>query len=259
MSTVDPIEERAVSLPAAGVVRRPSFDEACALAAARTSALLAEAVAERGSGHLALTGGSAGVALARVLPAALGAAGIGPGEGLESIHLWFGDERFVAAGDPDRNDLLVAGLVDAGLPDANAHRVRGPELVAGVDAAAAHLAEELSATGPAEGRFDVVHLGVGPDAHVCSLFPGHPAALLTGGDVVAVHSSPKPPPERVSLTFDALHRSRCVMAVAGGAGKAEAVRAGLGAPDVVRAPASCARGRATTWYLDDAAASGLTG
>ena len=126
-------------------------------------------------------------------------------------------------------------------------------------AAAAHLAEELSATGPAEGRFDVVHLGVGPDAHVCSLFPGHPAALLTGGDVVAVHSSPKPPPERVSLTFDALHRSRCVMAVAGGAGKAEAVRAGLGAPDVVRAPASCARGRATTWYLDDAAASGLTG
>lgn len=94
VSTVDPIEERAVSLPAAGVVRRPSFDEACALAAARTSALLAEAVAERGSGHLALTGGSAGVALARVLPAALGAAGIGPGEGLESIHLWFGDERF---------------------------------------------------------------------------------------------------------------------------------------------------------------------
>ena len=138
-------------------------------------------------------------------------------------------------------------------------QVRGGGIDPGNQLWTAHLAEELSATGPAEGRFDVVHLGVGPDAHVCSLFPGHPAALLTGGDVVAVHSSPKPPPERVSLTFDALHRSRCVMAVAGGAGKAEAVRAGLGAPDVVRAPASCARGRATTWYLDDAAASGLTG
>ena len=134
----------------------------------------------------------------------------------------------------------------------------GPELVAGVDAAAGHLAEELSATGPADGRFDVVHLGVGPDAHVCSLFPGHPAALLTGGDVVPVRSSPKPPPERVSLTFDVLHRSRCVMVVAGGAGKAEAVRAGLGMPDAVGAPASCARGLTTTWYLDDAAANGLT-
>lgn len=258
MSAADLIEERAAGLPAPSIVRRPSLDEVCALAARRTADLLVEAVGARGTGHLALTGGSAGTALARALPAAL-TAGIGPSRGLEGIHLWFGDERFVAAGDPDRNDLLVAGLVDAGLPDANVHRVRGPELVAGVDAAAAHLAEELSATGPAEGRFDVVHLGVGPDAHVCSLFPGHPAALLTGGDVVAVHSSPKPPPERVSLTFDALHRSRCVMAVAGGAGKAEAVRAGLGAPDVVRAPASCARGRATTWYLDDAAASGLTG
>ena len=180
MSAADLIEKRTASLPTAKLVRRPSFDEVCTLAAERTAELLVEAVASRGSGHLALTGGSAGIALARSLPATFAAAGIS-GSLLENVHLWFGDERFVAAGDPDRNDLLVAGLVDAGLPDANVHRVRGPELVAGVDAAAAHLAEELSATGPAEGRFDVVHLGVGPDAHVCSLFPGHPAALLTGG------------------------------------------------------------------------------
>ena len=257
MSAADLIEKRATDLPAATLVRRPSFDEVCTLAAERTAELLAEAVSSRGSGHLALTGGSAGIALARSLPATFAAAGtVGPF--LENVHLWFGDERFVAAGDPDRNDLLVTGLVEAGIPETNVHRVCGPELVAGVDAAAGHLAEELSATGPADGRFDVVHLGVGPDAHVCSLFPGHPAALLTGGDVVPVRSSPKPPPERVSLTFDALHRSRCVMAVAGGAGKAEAVRAGLGMPDAVGAPASCARGLTTTWYLDDAAANGLT-
>ena len=259
MSAADLIEERAAGLPAPSIVRRPSLDEVCALAARRTADLLVEAVGARGTGHLALTGGSAGTALARALPAALTAAGIVPSRGLESIHLWFGDERFVPAGHADRNDLLAAGLVEAGVPEANVHRLCGPERTADVDDAAGRLAADLAAAGPAQGRFDVVHLGVGPDAHVCSLFPGHPAALLTGGDVVAVHSSPKPPPERVSLTFDALHRSRCVMAVAGGAGKAEAVRAGLGAPDVVRAPASCARGRATTWYLDDAAASGLTG
>ena len=104
-----------------------------------------------------------------------------------------------------------------------------------------------------------MHLGVGPDAHVCSLFPGHPAARTTGTDVVAVRSSPKPPPERVSLTFDVLHRSRCLMLVAGGKGKAGAARAGLGAPDAAAAPASCARGLVTTWYLDDAAAGALGG
>ena len=104
-----------------------------------------------------------------------------------------------------------------------------------------------------------MHLGVGPDAHVCSLFPGHPAARVIGADVVAVRSSPKPPPERVSLTFDALHRARCIMLAASGEGKARAVHAGLGEPDAVRAPASCARGLTTTWYIDDAAAGRLEG
>ena len=184
---------------------------------------------------------------------------IGPGEGLESIHLWFGDERFVAAGLTDRNDLLAADLVRAGVPEGNVHRLSGPEEGIGVEDAAARLAAELVAAGPEGASFDVVHLGVGPDAHVCSLFPGHPAARVIGADVVAVRSSPKPPPERVSLTFDALHRARCIMLAASGEGKARAVRAGLGEPDAVRAPASCARGLTTTWYIDDAAAGRLEG
>lgn len=107
MSAADLIEKRTASLPTAKLVRRPSFDEVCTLAAERTAELLVEAVASRGSGHLALTGGSAGIALARSLPATFAAAGIS-GSLLENVHLWFGDERFVAAGDPDRNDLLVA-------------------------------------------------------------------------------------------------------------------------------------------------------
>ena len=258
MSAADLIEKRTASLPTAKLVRRPSFDEVCSLAAERTAELLVEAVASRGSGHLALTGGSAGIALARSLPATFAAAGIS-GSLLENVHLWFGDERFVAAGDPDRNDLLVAGLVDAGLPDANVHRVRGPELVAGVDAAAAHLAEELSATGPAEGALRRRPPGSRAGRSRLLPLPGASGGAADRGRRRRGALLPQAPPERVSLTFDALHRSRCVMAVAGGAGKAEAVRAGLGAPDVVRAPASCARGRATTWYLDDAAASGLTG
>ena len=108
------------------------------------------------------------------------------------------------------------------------------------------------------GGFDVVHVGLGPDAHVCSLFPGHPAALAVKAPAVAVRNSPKPPPERYSLTFDALQHAGRIMVVAGGEGKAEAVRLGLGAPDVLKAPASCCRGKQTTWYLDKQANALMT-
>lgn len=240
--------------PAPSVVVHDSMAEAAATAAAETARLLADAVARRGLAHLVLTGGSGGQALAAALPAALATAGLSPASGLDRLHLWEGDERFVPAGHPDRNDLQVAGLVAAGVPEANVHRLPGPEQVDSVDAAAGTLAKALREHGPADGCFDVVHVGLGPDAHVCSLFPGHPVAPTTGTDVIAVHDSPKPPPERVSFTFDVLHRARRVMVVAGGTGKAEAVVKGLSAPDVVAAPASCARGESTVWYLDRAAA-----
>ena len=110
----------------------------------------------------------------------------------------------------------------------------------------------------AHGGFDVVHVGLGPDAHVCSLFPGHPAALAVEAPAVAVRNSPKPPPERYSLTFEALQHAGRIMVVAGGEGKAEAVRLGLGAPDVLKAPASCCLGKQTTWYLDEQANALMT-
>ncbi|MBE6482084.1 MAG: 6-phosphogluconolactonase [Actinomyces ruminicola] len=258
MTAVDAgsVNAAAAALPAPTAVVHDTLAEAAAVAAAQTARLLADAVADRGAAHLSLTGGSGGEALAAALPGALAAAGLIPGAGLDRLHLWEGDERFVAADDADRNDLLAAGLVSAGVPEANVHRLRGPERTESVDASAAALAEELREHGPADGRFDVIHLGLGPDAHVCSLFPGHPAAPATGTDVIAVHDSPKPPPERVSFSFDVLHRARHVMVVAGGAGKAEAVAKGLGTPDVVAAPASCARGEVTFWHLDRAAAAG---
>ena len=120
------------------------------------------------------------------------------------------------------------------------------------------MAHELMSAGVAHGGFDVVHVGLGPDAHVCSLFPGHPAALAVGVPAVAVRNSPKPPPERYSLTFEALQHAGRVMVVAGGGTKAEAVRLGLGTPDVLKAPASCCRGEQTTWYLDEPANALIT-
>lgn len=224
-------------------------------AAAETARLVAEAIAERGTAHVALTGGSGGEAMVGVLPGALAEAGVDR-EGLASLHLWFGDERYVPAGDPERNDLLVGPLTESGVPEANVHRVAGPDLAATLEESVRRLAEDLRTAGPADGVLDVVHLGMGPDAHVFSLFPGHPAALALGTDVVAVEDSPKPPPRRVSLTFEVLQRARSVMVVAGGAGKVEAVAKALGEADPVAAPASCARGVVTTFYLDEAASAG---
>ncbi|WP_323745224.1 6-phosphogluconolactonase [Actinomyces haliotis] len=227
-------------------------------AAAETARLVAAAISERGAAHVALTGGSGGEALAGVLPDALAEAGVSR-DGLASLHLWFGDERYVPAGDPERNDILVAPFTAAGVPEANVHRVAGPDLASTLEESARRLAEELRTEGPEDGALDVVHLGMGPDAHVCSLFPGHPAALALGTDVVAVEDSPKPPPRRVSLTFEVLQRARCVMVVAGGAGKVDAVAKALGEADPVAAPASCARGAVTSFYLDEAAAAGAPG
>ncbi|MDO5064657.1 MAG: 6-phosphogluconolactonase [Actinomyces bowdenii] len=247
------IERAAAGLPSPGIVVAPSLEDASRRAAQETAEILEWAVSHRGVAHLALTGGSAGVTLADMLAEQLSAL---PASVLGSIHLWFGDERFVPLGDEQRNDLLAAPLVQAGIPEPTVHRLAGPEQVADLEEATARLAQDLAEHGPQDGSFDVIHLGLGPDAHVCSLFPAHPAALITGVSTVAVDHSPKPPPQRCSLTFDVIHRAGEVMVVAGGAGKARAVSESLAGPDVVAAPASCARGQATTWYLDTAAAAG---
>ena len=108
--------------------------------------------------------------------------------------------------------------------------------------------------------FDVVMLGVGPDAHVASLFPGLPGPLTRGATVIAVEGSPKPPPRRLSLTVEALNMAERLWFVVAGADKAEAVAEVRHArddetTDAARWPASVVSGRdATVWWLDGAAA-----
>lgn len=246
------IQMGAAAAPEPTVVVAATLADAAGLACQDTTQALAEAVADRGVAHVALTGGSGGVALAEALAPLIAAQ---PEPVRCGIHLWFGDERFVPMGDPERNDMLATPLIAAGVRESQVHRLAAPQDVSGLDEATARMVHELESAGLASGGFDVVHVGLGPDAHVCSLFPGHPAALAVGVPAVAVRRSPKPPSQRCSLTFEVLQRASRVMVVAGGAGKAEAVRLGLGTPDVLAAPASCCRGRQTTWYLDEPAAA----
>ena len=102
-------------------------------------------------------------------------------------------------------------------------------------------------------------LGLGPDGHVASLFPGFPQLEVDDAIAVPVRDSPKPPPERISLTFPALNRTREVWFVVSGDGKADAVARALAADgDVHDIPARGVRGQdRTLWFVDEAAASRL--
>lgn len=175
------------------------------------------------------------------------------------VDVWWGDERFVPAQDPERNaGQARAAFLDAvGVDPARLHEMPASDGAhPDVEAAAAAYGAELRTH--ASLLFDVVMLGVGPDGHVASLFPGYPQLDVDDRVAVAVTDSPKPPPERVSLTYGALNRAREVWFLASGDSKASAVAAALGGADRHAIPATGVQGRERTrWLLDREAAAQL--
>jgi 6-phosphogluconolactonase len=168
------------------------------------------------------------------------------------ITFWFGDERFVAAESPDRNERQAReDLLDAvGATRVNA--VPSADDAASPADAAAVYSAALRSEG--SGEFDLVMLGMGPDGHVASLFPGRPELHDHDHIAVGVTDSPKPPPERVSLTFDALNRARAVWFLVTGSEKAAATqRAWAFDGSVEETPARGINGPSVTWFVDEAA------
>jgi len=217
---------------------------------ARLGLLLSDAVATRGVAHVLLTGGTVGVELLRSLAHSPLAALID----WTSVHVWWSDERFVATGDPDRNELQAqqALLALVPLPEDNIHRMGASDGFGGPEEAADAYSLEIAGAGfPA---WDVALFGMGPDGHVASLFPGH-ESYLTGSaaEALAVHDAPKPPPSRISLSLGSMSRAREVWIVAAGAAKADAVSRGLaGDRDL---PVAAVAGTERTLWLIDASAS----
>ena len=243
------------------VVVLPDADLAAAASAARLVTLLVDAQAARGHAHAVLTGGTGGTALL----AALAASPARDAVDWTRIDLWWGDERFLPAGHPDRNETQAREVLLDRLPldPARVHAMAPSDGTYGddVDAAAAGYAAELArfSPGPVPGvgvpRFDVLLLGVGPDGHVASLFPGHPGFAVREGTVIAVRESPKPPPTRISLTLPALQSARQTWLLAGGEGKADVVARAIGGEGL---PAGSVHGtEETLWLLDRAAAGKL--
>jgi 6-phosphogluconolactonase len=174
------------------------------------------------------------------------------------IDFFWGDERFVARDSPDRNaGQARASFLDLLAVDpARVHEVPSTSEADSVEAAATAYSDVVRSVGA--GRFHLTMLGIGPDGHVASLFPGFHQLDVADEVAVAVTGSPKPPPERVSLTFPTLNRSDEVWFVASGEGKAQAVARALATtpPDPHEVPAAGVRGSAATiWFLDRESAS----
>ena len=246
-----------------GVVVHADAGLLAAAAAARLATGLVDAIAARGTAHLALTGGGIGTATL----AALAASPARDAVDWRALHVWWSDERFLPSGDPERNETQArAALLDrVPLDPKRVHPMPASDGVYGadVDAAAAGYAEDLlAATEPedhgAVPAFDILLLGVGPDAHVASLFPEHPALYETERTVIAVRGAPKPPPVRISLSMPAIRRARAVWLLAAGSEKAAAVALALAPAGEMAVPAAGARGqRHTLWLLDRAAAADI--
>jgi len=240
------------------VAQFESPDELAEEVAARLVARIVDLQSAGTVPSLVLTGGS----IAGKIQEAVAAA---DADGIDwsRIDVWFGDERFVPEDDPDRNfGQAAAALLDRRPFDpARVHAMPPSDGKYGddVDAAAAAYAEELrEAAGEGDvPRFDVLMLGIGPDGHCASLFPGRPE-IDDERPVVAVRNSPKPPPTRISFTRGPLCNASEVWLVASGSEKAEAVSLAVHGADPHDVPAAAPTGvDKTIWFLDDAAASRL--
>jgi 6-phosphogluconolactonase len=224
---------------------------------------------QRGAAHLALSGGSTPARTYQLLASAL--------ESWQGIELWFADERCVGPEDEESNyrmakETLLVTATAAGLDEQRVHRMRGElapddgahsyELELREHAPSDHGAADAVAAGAGSGEgaagalpvLDVIVLGIGPDGHVASLFPG--AATLDAGPehlCLGVHDSPKPPPERITLALPVLRAARRCVLLATGASKADAVNAMLGEPSR-HVPASLLRRERLSVIVDDAAA-----
>lgn len=227
----------------------PDAEKASERAASEIARRLHSAREQRGVAHLALSGGSTPARTYELLGATL--------DSWAEIEVWFADERCVEPEDDESNYKLARETLlerAAGLDPARVHRMQG-EL--GPEQGAENYQQELRAQAPLDEQgvavLDVIVLGIGPDGHVASLFPGASTLDVQAPALcLAVHDSPKPPPERITLTLPVLHAAqRCVL-LATGAAKADAVDAMLAGPSR-HVPASLLRRGRLSLIVDDAA------
>lgn len=229
------------------VVVMPDATSLAQAAAGRFVERLSQLQSKGHTPSVVLTGGTIAIAIYEALPQT--------GVDWTAVDFYWGDERFVPEGHADRNDQQArdAFLTRLGVPANRIHAMPAHDCALSAGEAAAQYERGLP-----ESPFDLVLLGVGPDGHIASLFPGFPQLHETERKVVEVFNSPKPPPVRTTLTLPALNHADSVWFLVSGDGKSDAVARALGPGTLVGTPATGVRGiHETLWLLDDAAASEL--
>ena len=210
----------------------------------------AQAARRTGSLSLAVPGGSTMRTFFPALP--------GADVNWERVDVFWTDERAVPPDDPNSNYRLARELwlEPAGVPSDRVHRIAAER----GDLAAAALAYErtlLARLGDPP-RLDLVLCGVGPDGHICSLFPSHPATSIEDRWVVAVEDAPKPPPRRITLTLSMLAQTGALVFAAFGKEKAAVVREAIRNPSSALPVARAARAaREVSFLLDEDSAAEL--
>lgn len=235
------------------VVRLATVDDVCQAAAAEFVKVVQEVSktgGKHGDGHarVVLTGGGAGIGLLRLL--------VDADINWELVHIFFGDERNVAVTHPESNEGQAREvLLDRiHIPEANIH---GYGLGRGVDLGDAAEAYQAVLHDFAPQGFDLHLLGMGGEGHINSLFPHTPAVAEETALVVPVYDSPKPPPERTTLTLPAVRSADRVWLLVAGAEKAEAAAQVVSDADPVEWPAAGAHGLVDTTLFVAADAAGL--
>lgn len=207
--------------------------------------------------HVGLAGG---VIIGDVLSALGRHPGIGDVD-WSNVHFWWVDERFVPKDSDDRNDAIARrAFLDAiAVPTGNVHTIAASDETADAEAAATAYASELARFGGDDAAwpvFDICFLGVGPDGHIASLFPDRPEIRITDAAAAAVHDSPKPPADRVTLTRPVINTSKRVWMVLVGPDKSAALGLALAGASYHSVPAAGAKGtRRTILFTDEATAS----
>ncbi len=238
------------------VIVHQSKEALAAAVAARFIRRVTELINEFGEASVVVTGGSLGIAVL----AAINTHGARDSINWSLVNVWWGDERWLPAGDPERNEVQAreALLDHVALDPARVHPFAASDAGLDVDAAAAAYAAELRAHTPSNAslpHFDITFLGMGPDGHVASLFPERAGIRETEATVVAVRNSPKPPPERLSLTLPVINSSARLWLVVAGADKASALGLTLAGASTDEVPAAGVQGRRTTLFFVDSDAA----
>ena len=208
---------------------------------------VAELLSQKPVVNVMLTGGTIGIATLRSIAARDDAHLLD----WQRIHVWWGDERFVVADSEDRNAVQArqALLSRVAIPEQNIHEFPAADGLLGLDEAASLFAAELKIHQP---HFDFAFVGMGPDGHICSLFPGKPNPPA-GIDVIAEHDSPKPPPQRLSFTYEAMNSVDELCFVVAGSDKAAAVFS-VFSDEPSELPAARVHGKLKTlWFVDQTA------